>query len=126
MIETCAVGWVKEAITIRVLAQEMVVAGLDGFELMWVPGLMVLLSFLNVDSRGSLMSFKEMWSTWFGRLEECMDAATEEPSSFERAHILIETTIQWRIDEVVEIVSQNRVFPIVDQEVELVQVPAVE
>ncbi|KAK8561059.1 hypothetical protein V6N12_048135 [Hibiscus sabdariffa] len=70
VLETCAIGWVKETISIRVLAQELATAGLDGFELMWVAGLMVLLLFPDVESRGSMLSTKDVWSAWFGCLKE--------------------------------------------------------
>ncbi|KAK8986186.1 hypothetical protein V6N11_082461 [Hibiscus sabdariffa] len=36
VLQTCAVGWVKEATPNRVLAQEMDPSGLQGFELVWV------------------------------------------------------------------------------------------
>ncbi|KAK9025890.1 hypothetical protein V6N11_038744 [Hibiscus sabdariffa] len=55
-----------------------------------------------------------------------VDAATEEPTSFERARILIETSVRGRIDEVVEVASLGIMFPIVVQEAELVWVPVVE
>ncbi|KAK8600556.1 hypothetical protein V6N12_050409 [Hibiscus sabdariffa] len=41
----------NEAISIKTLAQEMVAIGLDGFEIMWVEGSMVLLALLEVSSR---------------------------------------------------------------------------
>ncbi|KAK8590013.1 hypothetical protein V6N12_024399 [Hibiscus sabdariffa] len=44
----------------------------------------------------------------------------EEESSFEQARVLIETASRGRIDEVVEISAQNRVFSI------MFQVPTVE
>ncbi|KAK8491834.1 hypothetical protein V6N12_041500 [Hibiscus sabdariffa] len=47
----------------------MYVVGLDDFEIMWVTGSMVLLSFPDVQSRRSMLS-KEVLSTWFGGLEE--------------------------------------------------------
>ncbi|KAK9007009.1 hypothetical protein V6N11_019337 [Hibiscus sabdariffa] len=68
VLATCVISWVKEAILIRILAQEMAAAGIEGFELMWFMGSMVLLSFLDVESRGSLFS-KDVWSAWFARLE---------------------------------------------------------
>ncbi|KAK8499745.1 hypothetical protein V6N12_073010 [Hibiscus sabdariffa] len=143
----------------------MVAARLDGFEIMWVAGSMVLLALLDTNSRQCLLS-QDVVSTWFGRLEEwsasveyasrcawlsisglsiCLwsegsfrnidglwgkylrvDAATEEPTSFERAHILIETSVRGRIDEVVEVASLGTMFPIVVKEDKLVRVPAVE
>ncbi|KAL4303994.1 hypothetical protein GQ457_10G007720 [Hibiscus cannabinus] len=145
----------------RVLAKEMAAAGLDGFEIMWVAGLMVLLAFLDANSRQHLLS-QDVLSTWFGHFVEWsasaeyasrrawlsisglpihlwsegsfrniaglwdkylrVDAATEEPTSFERARILIDTSVRGRIDEVVEVASLGTMFPIVD----LVRVPAVE
>ncbi|KAK9033200.1 hypothetical protein V6N11_018237 [Hibiscus sabdariffa] len=132
---------------------------------MWVTGSMVLLSFSNMALIGSLLSSNEVWSTWFGCLEEwsasvlhesrrawisissllihlwskvsfCkivglrgsylrVGAATEEPSSFMWAQVLIETTVRGQIDEVVGISSHNRFF-IVVQEADLVWVLAVE
>ncbi|KAK8507678.1 hypothetical protein V6N12_067011 [Hibiscus sabdariffa] len=59
VMETCAVGWVKEVVSIRVLAKEIATAGLDGFEVMWVVGSMVLLAFLDADSRQCLLSQEE-------------------------------------------------------------------
>ncbi|KAK9030746.1 hypothetical protein V6N11_032159 [Hibiscus sabdariffa] len=148
-----------------VLAKEMVAVGLDGFEIMWVAGSMVLLAFPDANSRQRLLS-QDVLSTWFGRLEEWsasaeyasrrawlsisgllihllsegsfsniarlwgmylwVGAATEEPTSFERACILIETSVRGRIDEVVEVESLGTMFPVVVQKAELVQVPAVD
>ncbi|KAK8596577.1 hypothetical protein V6N12_065061 [Hibiscus sabdariffa] len=56
VLETCALGWVKEAVSIRVLAKEMAATGLDGFEIMWVAGSMVLLAFLDANLRPRLLS----------------------------------------------------------------------
>ncbi|KAK9033432.1 hypothetical protein V6N11_018465 [Hibiscus sabdariffa] len=126
---------------------------------------MVLLAFLDVNSRQCLLS-QDVLSTWFGRLEEWsasaeyasrrawlsisglpihlwsegsfrnivglwgkylrVDAAMEELTSFERARILIETSVRGRIDEVVEVASLGTMFPIVVQEAELARVPTVE
>ncbi|KAK8985099.1 hypothetical protein V6N11_076790 [Hibiscus sabdariffa] len=47
----------------------MSAVGLDGFEVMWVAGSMVLLSFPDVASRRSFLS-QAVLSTWFGCLEE--------------------------------------------------------
>ncbi|KAK9026766.1 hypothetical protein V6N11_039600 [Hibiscus sabdariffa] len=69
VLETCALGWVKEAVSIRVLAKEMATAGLDGFEIMWVAGSMVLLAFPDVNLRQRLLS-QDVLSTWFGHLED--------------------------------------------------------
>ncbi|KAK9045676.1 hypothetical protein V6N11_051585 [Hibiscus sabdariffa] len=69
VLETCALGWVKEVISIRVLVKEMVATGLDGFEIMWVAGSMVLLAFPDANSRQRLLS-QDVLLTWFGRLEE--------------------------------------------------------
>ncbi|KAK8990828.1 hypothetical protein V6N11_028788 [Hibiscus sabdariffa] len=149
----------------RVLAKEMAGAGLDGFEIMWVVGSMVLLAFSDANLRHHLLS-QDVLSTWFGRLEEWsasaeyaslrawlsisgllihlwlegsfrniaglwgkylrVDAATEEPTSFERARILIGTSMRGRIDDVVEVACLGTKFPIVLQEAELVRVQAVE
>ncbi|KAK8564800.1 hypothetical protein V6N12_058382 [Hibiscus sabdariffa] len=84
----------------------MAVAGLDGFEIMWVAGSMILLAFLDVNSRHRLLS-QDVLSTWFGCPEDWslsaeylqVDAAMEEPTSFEWAHILIETFVRRQIDE---------------------------
>ncbi|KAK9020582.1 hypothetical protein V6N11_010602 [Hibiscus sabdariffa] len=166
ILHTCAIGWVKEATPIRVLAHELAVAGLQGFELVWVVGSMVLLSFSSVELRDVLLESTAVWSTWFGRLEAwsqtvapdsrrawisisglpihlwsegtfCnitglwgsyirVDAATEEPSSFERARVLLETLFLGRIDEVVQFTIQGSVYVVVIQEAELVRVPIVE
>ncbi|KAK8998879.1 hypothetical protein V6N11_070060 [Hibiscus sabdariffa] len=102
VLETCALGWVKEAVSMKVLAKEMAAAGLDGFEII-VGGV---------------------------RIPACLALyqwpPTEEPTSFERARILIETSVRWRIDEVVEVASLGIIFHIVVQEAELVRIPAVE
>ncbi|KAK9042331.1 hypothetical protein V6N11_017408 [Hibiscus sabdariffa] len=47
VLKTCALGWIKETVLIRVLAQEMAAARLDSFEVcgLWVAGSMVLSSF---------------------------------------------------------------------------------
>ncbi|KAK8972988.1 hypothetical protein V6N11_028577 [Hibiscus sabdariffa] len=55
ILQTCAIGWVKEAVPIRVLAQEMAAAGLQGFELVWVAGSMVLLYFSSMELRDGLL-----------------------------------------------------------------------
>ncbi|KAK8516146.1 hypothetical protein V6N12_013553 [Hibiscus sabdariffa] len=52
ILHTCAIGWVMKAVSIRVLAQEMVEAGLEGFELQWVACSMVLLAFPDLEQRG--------------------------------------------------------------------------
>ncbi|KAK8578940.1 hypothetical protein V6N12_069282 [Hibiscus sabdariffa] len=70
ILSTCAIGWVKKAVSIRALAQEMAEAGLEGFKLMWVTGSMVLLEFPDAETRGRLVLSPSMWSTWFDRLEE--------------------------------------------------------
>ncbi|KAK8490491.1 hypothetical protein V6N12_053001 [Hibiscus sabdariffa] len=44
VLETCAQGWVKEAVSIRVLAKKMATAGLDGFEVIGGRDRMGLLS----------------------------------------------------------------------------------
>ncbi|KAK8525409.1 hypothetical protein V6N12_014101 [Hibiscus sabdariffa] len=89
VLETCALGWVKEAVSMRVLTKEMDATRLWG-------------KYLRVD------------------------VATEEPTSFERAHILIETSVRGRIDEVVEVASLGTMFSIVVQEAELVRVLAID
>ncbi|KAK8509009.1 hypothetical protein V6N12_016853 [Hibiscus sabdariffa] len=123
----------------------MVAAGLDGFELIWVAGSMMLLSFPYVDLRGRLVSSTEVWSTWFGRLEEWSASVVYESCrawisiSGLSIHLWLEGSFHnivglWgsylRVDaatkEVVEISAHNRVFWIVVQEAELVQVPTVE
>ncbi|KAK8538848.1 hypothetical protein V6N12_034555 [Hibiscus sabdariffa] len=52
VLETCALGWVKEAVSMRVLAKEMAAAGLDGFEIMmsYRHGLVVLMNGLRQQS----------------------------------------------------------------------------
>ncbi|KAL4383082.1 hypothetical protein GQ457_15G019720 [Hibiscus cannabinus] len=165
ILQTCVIGWVKEATPIRVLVQEMATSGLQGFELVWVAGSMVLLSFSSVKLQDGLRASTEVWSTWFGRLEawsqtvapdSCrawisisglpihlwsegtfhniaglwgsyirVDAAMEEPSSFERARVLLETSFLGRIDEVVQVTIQGSVYAVVIQEAELVWVPTV-
>ncbi|KAK8992037.1 hypothetical protein V6N11_044929 [Hibiscus sabdariffa] len=69
VLETYALGWVKETVSMRVLSKETAVAGLDGFEIMWVAGSMVLLAFPDANSRQHLLS-QDVLSTWFGCLEE--------------------------------------------------------
>ncbi|KAK8519579.1 hypothetical protein V6N12_025612 [Hibiscus sabdariffa] len=122
VLSTCAIGWVKKAVSIKVLAHKMVDAGLDGFELMWVAGSMVLLAFLVVDARGGFLSSPAVWSDWFERLEEWSTLVMYE---LRRAGISIGELLG-RIDEVVEILVQDKVYRIVVQEVELVPVLAVE
>ncbi|KAK8489827.1 hypothetical protein V6N11_013114 [Hibiscus sabdariffa] len=125
---------VNEATPIRALAQEMVVVGLQGFELVWIAGWIVLLSFSTVDLCDGLLASTNMWSAWFGRLElwshtGCylrVDAAMEEPSSFERVRVLLETSFPGWIDEVMQVTVQDSVYTIVIQEAELVRVPIVE
>ncbi|KAK8510101.1 hypothetical protein V6N12_007978 [Hibiscus sabdariffa] len=132
VLETCTLGWVKEAVLMRVLAKEMAVAGLDGFEIMWVAGSMVLLAFSDANSRqlASQLTYgrKDHSVTLLGLWGKYLrvDAATEESTSFERARILIETSVRGRIDEVVEVASLGTMFLIVVQEAELVRVPVVE
>ncbi|KAK9044590.1 hypothetical protein V6N11_058488 [Hibiscus sabdariffa] len=73
ILSTCAIGWVKKVVSIRALAQEMAEARLEGFELMWVTGSMVLLAFPDAETCGRLVLSPSMWSTWFDRLEEWSD-----------------------------------------------------
>ncbi|KAK8574501.1 hypothetical protein V6N12_062191 [Hibiscus sabdariffa] len=137
VLQTCATWWLKEATSIRVLAQEMAIVGLHGFELIWIMGSMVLISFLTMDLRDGLLASMDVWLAWFGRLEawshtvthdSCrawilssgllihlwlegtsrniaglwgcylrVDAATEKPSSFERARavVILEAELVW-------------------------------
>ncbi|KAK9031619.1 hypothetical protein V6N11_055914 [Hibiscus sabdariffa] len=64
----------------------MVAAGLDGFEIMWVAGSMVLLAFSNANSRHRLLS-QDVLSTWFGRLEDWL-ASAEYASRLQEAELV--------------------------------------
>ncbi|KAL4280692.1 hypothetical protein GQ457_03G015910 [Hibiscus cannabinus] len=76
---------------------------------------------IHLWSEGSFRNIAGLWGKYL-----CVDAATEEPASFERARILIETSVKGRIDEVVKVASLGTMFLIVVQEAELVRVPVVE
>ncbi|KAK8557910.1 hypothetical protein V6N12_010133 [Hibiscus sabdariffa] len=106
VLQNCAIGWVKEAIPIRVLAQELAVAGLQGFELVWIAG---------------SMNIAGLWGSYLR-----VHAATEEPSSFERARVLLVTSFPDQIDEVVQVTVQDCVYTVVIHEAELVRIPIVE
>ncbi|KAK9004446.1 hypothetical protein V6N11_002246 [Hibiscus sabdariffa] len=69
VLQTCAIRWVKEDGPIRVLAQEMEALGLQGFELVWIAGSMVLLLFSSAEVRDSVLATTVVWSTWFSHLE---------------------------------------------------------
>ncbi|KAK9042937.1 hypothetical protein V6N11_071290 [Hibiscus sabdariffa] len=71
VLNTCAMGWCKEPISIRLLAVEMKAEGLARMEIIWVVESMLVGCFLRVDS------------------------STEEFSLFERSQILIETGALW-------------------------------
>ncbi|KAK8501490.1 hypothetical protein V6N12_010238 [Hibiscus sabdariffa] len=55
-----------------------------------------------------------------------VDAATEEPSSFERTRVLLVTSFPGRIDEVVQVTVQDCVYTVVIQEAEFVRILVVE
>ncbi|KAL4376869.1 hypothetical protein GQ457_02G028520 [Hibiscus cannabinus] len=76
---------------------------------------------IHLWSKGSFCNIDGLWGKYLW-----VDAATKEPTSFERARILIKTSVRGRIDEVVEVASLGTMFLIVVQEVEFVRVPAVE
>ncbi|KAK8993294.1 hypothetical protein V6N11_033395 [Hibiscus sabdariffa] len=59
-------------------------------------------------SEGSFRNIVGLWGMYLR-----VDAATEEPTSFERERILIEIFVRGRIDEVVEVASLGIVFSIV-------------
>ncbi|KAK8556504.1 hypothetical protein V6N12_002903 [Hibiscus sabdariffa] len=135
VLETCVIGWVKETTSIRVLAQEMAVGGLQGFKLMWIVGSMVLLSFSNVELCGSLLESKDVWSAWFGRLEVWSPTVAHDSCqpwisiTGLPIHLWSEGTFQniaGRLDEVVKINPHDTVYTIVIQEAELVRVPTIE
>ncbi|KAL4283668.1 hypothetical protein GQ457_16G016100 [Hibiscus cannabinus] len=165
VLQTCAVGWCRQPLSITRLADEMQSAGLRGIELMWITGSMVLFYFKNMEAREKEME-KGSLKTWFHSVEpwsaniayetRCawvsicglpmhawsegsfkniaglwgkfvrIDAVTDEPVSFERSRVLVETGNSGRIDEKVEVEVMGKVFPIRVQEVELVRVPMVE
>ncbi|KAK8979250.1 hypothetical protein V6N11_000402 [Hibiscus sabdariffa] len=140
VLETCTLGWVKEAVLMRVLAKEMAVAGVSCLRMSYRHGLTILrngqrrrsthpgvLGYLSVASQltyGRKDHSVTLLGLWGKYLR--VDAATEESTSFERARILIETSVRGRIDEVVEVASLGTMFLIVVQEAELVRVPVVE
>ncbi|KAK9043287.1 hypothetical protein V6N11_071633 [Hibiscus sabdariffa] len=76
---------------------------------------------IHLWSEGSFHYIDGLWGKYLR-----VNVATEDPTSFERARILIETSVRGRIDEVVEVASLGTMFLIVVQEVELVWVPIVE
>ncbi|KAK8516321.1 hypothetical protein V6N12_068929 [Hibiscus sabdariffa] len=139
VLETCALGWVKEGVSIRVLAQEMSATGLDGFEVMWAVGSMVLLAFPDGELRQSLLS-QAVMSAWFSYLEEWSASIGLVPQhswvvgqlfaggcGYGGANVfLVCVHLNLDVFEVVEFSAQGKVYPIVVQEAELVQVPAVE
>ncbi|KAK9010492.1 hypothetical protein V6N11_036999 [Hibiscus sabdariffa] len=78
VLQTCAIGWVKETWPIKVLAQEMATVGLQGFELVWIVRSMLLLSFSVVELCDSVLAATEVWSAWFSRLEAWTPAVRHE------------------------------------------------
>ncbi|KAK8510412.1 hypothetical protein V6N11_082454 [Hibiscus sabdariffa] len=90
---------------------------------------MVLLLFSLVELCDIVLAATEVWSAWFSRIWVSylrVDVATEEPSSFERAQVLIVTSFPRRIDEVVQVTVQDSVYSIVIQEAVLVRILTVE
>ncbi|KAL4284228.1 hypothetical protein GQ457_16G017560 [Hibiscus cannabinus] len=69
-------------------------------------------------------SFKNIAGLWGNFV--CIDAATDEPVSFEHSRVFVETGHSGRIDEEVEVEVMGKFFSIQVQEVELVRVPMVE
>ncbi|KAL4308290.1 hypothetical protein GQ457_01G017350 [Hibiscus cannabinus] len=76
---------------------------------------------IHLWSDGTFRNIAGHWGSYL-----LVDAATEEPFSFERARVLIVTSFPGRIDEVVQVIVQDNVYSIVIQEVELVRIPVVE
>ncbi|KAK8700527.1 hypothetical protein V6N13_018921 [Hibiscus sabdariffa] len=64
VLNTCMVGRCREVISVHTLAMEMKSVGLEGMEIMWVIGSMVLLLFTNLNSRQATLDM-EVPSTWF-------------------------------------------------------------
>ncbi|KAK8572832.1 hypothetical protein V6N12_028872 [Hibiscus sabdariffa] len=59
---------VQEAVLIRVLATKIKDVDLEGMEIVWVVGSMVLLLFPNLESRQTMLG-KKVLSTWCSRVE---------------------------------------------------------
>ncbi|KAK9032922.1 hypothetical protein V6N11_017964 [Hibiscus sabdariffa] len=135
ILESYAVGWCKQPISLTCLAGEMQNAGLRGMELMWITGKMspevgyemrrAWLSIrglpIHVGSDKTFRIIAGLWGTFIR-----LDPATEEPVSFERSRMLVEVAVANHIDEEVECEVSGKSFLIRVQEVELVRVPMVE
>ncbi|KAL4379101.1 hypothetical protein GQ457_02G022160 [Hibiscus cannabinus] len=105
VLETCALGGMVSVGKVRIPMCLLYISGLS----------------IHLWSEGSFRNITGLWGKYLW-----VDAPTEEPISFERARILIVTSMRGRIDEVVEVVSLGTIFPIVVQEAELVRVLTVE
>ncbi|KAK8681583.1 hypothetical protein V6N13_053985 [Hibiscus sabdariffa] len=64
ILESYAVGWCKQPISLTCLAGEMQNAGLRGMELMWITGKMVLLCFSSAEARGAMLEKGDLLQ-WF-------------------------------------------------------------
>ncbi|KAK8480050.1 hypothetical protein V6N13_052019 [Hibiscus sabdariffa] len=64
ILESCAVGWCKQPISLTCLAGEMQNAGLRGMELMWITVKMVLLCFSSAEARGAMLEKCDLLQ-WF-------------------------------------------------------------
>ncbi|KAK8507687.1 hypothetical protein V6N12_067020 [Hibiscus sabdariffa] len=84
----------------------MATVGLDGFEVIWVAGSMVLLAFPDVDARQHLLS-QEVLSTWFGRLEVWEVELVRVPI-VEQREVLIEAAVSEHSQELWGIDSAGR------------------
>ncbi|KAK8486573.1 hypothetical protein V6N12_001428 [Hibiscus sabdariffa] len=109
ILQTCTIGWVKEAWSQTVAPDS---------HRAWISnsGLPI-----HLWSEGAFRNIAGLWGSYLR-----VDAATEEPSSFERARVLLKTSFLGRIDEVVHVTVQGSLYAVVIQEAELVWVPAVE
>ncbi|KAK8510957.1 hypothetical protein V6N12_036869 [Hibiscus sabdariffa] len=119
VLETCALGWVKEAVSMRDVLSTWFGRLEEWSASVEYVSRRAWLSFsglpIHLWSEGSFRSIAGLWGKYLQ-----VDAATEEPTSFERVRILIETSVRGQIDEVVEVASLGTMFSIVVQEAELV------
>ncbi|KAK8563404.1 hypothetical protein V6N12_035552 [Hibiscus sabdariffa] len=109
VLETYALGWVKDVVSISVLAQEMyAVAWMEALS-KWFGRLEDWSSSVAHESHRAWLSISglpiHLWSEGLFRnviglwgTYLCVDAATEEPASFERARVLIGTASRAWID----------------------------
>ncbi|KAK8485995.1 hypothetical protein V6N12_055404, partial [Hibiscus sabdariffa] len=120
----CLIGQCRHPISNSDLAAALRAEKFEGVRVLRMFGSSVLFIFDNIENRRQLKE-RDGLSTWFDRTSETFEHVVAQwgtviqvveetmvPSSFEKGHVLIETSTLDRIDDRLELCVNDKVFPV--------------